>query len=97
MIAYDNMHYIPALLTAWIVHRMSHRRSLFRKGSLRANAKPRITDSPSVRPFVCVCLDQNSYMFSGKSSVDTLPIPCIYRVTASLLIDLVMALKAVKI
>ncbi len=35
--------------------------SLFRKGSLRAGAKPRITDSPSVcpfvRPFVCVCLE----------------------------------------
>ncbi len=31
---------------------------LFRKGSLRAGARPRITDSPfvlsSVRPFVCV-------------------------------------------
>ncbi len=36
---------------------------MFRKGSLRAGAKPRITDSPSVCPFfrsfVCVCLDRN--------------------------------------
>ena len=32
---------------------------LFRKGSLRAGAKPRITDSPFVRPFVRVCLDRN--------------------------------------
>ncbi len=33
--------------------------SLFRKGSLRAGAKPRITDSVSVRSCVRVCLDRN--------------------------------------
>ncbi len=32
---------------------------LFRKGSLRAGAKPRITDSPYIRAYVRVCLDRN--------------------------------------
>ncbi len=32
---------------------------LFRIGSLRAGAKPRITDSPSIRPYFHVCLDRN--------------------------------------
>ena len=49
---------IPELLFLQIVSIISRVVLLFRKGSLRAGAKPRITDSlfvrSFVRPFVCV-------------------------------------------